>query len=70
MATTESPYMTTEELAALIRSNPVAIHSMRHRGTAPRGQRVGRRVLFHRDDVAAWMQARLDADPLAQRATA
>lgn len=71
MATiTESPYMTTKELAVLIRSTPEAIRAMRYRGTAPRGSRVGRRVLWHRDDVTAWLDARRDADPLAQRATA
>lgn len=61
---TASPYMTTPELALLIRRTPQAIRQMRTRGTAPQGTRFGRQVLFHRDDVWAWLEAKRDTDPL------
>ncbi|WP_405794050.1 helix-turn-helix domain-containing protein [Streptomyces sp. NBC_01506] len=65
---TESPYMTTKEVAALIRKTPHAVRQMRHRGLAPKGMRVGRSVLYHRDAVAAWLTKRTAGDALAQRA--
>lgn len=65
---TDSPYMTTKEVAALIRKTPHAVRQMRHRGLGPKGIRIGRNVLHHRDVVAAWLVARENSDPLAQRA--
>lgn len=66
--TQASPFMTTPELAILIRRTPQAIRQMRYRGTAPKGTRVGRDLLFHRDDVQEWLQAKELADPLHQLA--
>jgi excisionase family DNA binding protein len=63
-----SPYMTTNELALLIRKKRQDIWAMRTRGTAPKGTRIGRQVLFHRDDVQEWLQAKELADPLHQLA--
>ena len=73
MATTTTAVpdlMTTAELAAHIRKTPHAVRQMRHRGIGPRGTRVGRNTLYARDVVMAWLAAREQADPLAQRATA
>ncbi|MGW1137624.1 helix-turn-helix transcriptional regulator [Streptomyces zhihengii] len=61
-------FMTTAELAALLRKSPAAVRQMRHRGQAPRGTRVGRDVLYAVADVEAWLAAKTAADPLAQRA--
>ena len=66
--TTASPYMTTKELAEILRTTPNAVRIMRHRGDAPRGFRRGRSVLYPRAAVAAWLAAKEAADPLAQRA--
>lgn len=66
-ATAESPYLTTVELAALLRKEPATIRQMRHRGTGPRGTRVGREVLYDRDDIDTWMQAKRDADQVGAR---
>lgn len=66
--TPTSPYMTTTELAEILHTSPEAIRQMRYRGQAPKGFRRGRRVLFNRTVVAAWLAAREAADPLAQRA--
>lgn len=65
---TASPYMTTKELAALIRKTPAAVRQMRSRGDGPIGVRVGRDVIYDRRMVTAWLQSRTDTDRLAQRA--
>lgn len=64
---TESPYMTTKEVAVLLRKTPHAVRQMRHRGVGPKGTRFGREVLYLRKVVTAWLTAREDSDPLAQR---
>ncbi|MFE3004203.1 helix-turn-helix domain-containing protein [Streptomyces sp. CB02366] len=69
--TTAAPdLMTTKEVAALIRKTPHAVRQMRHRGIGPQGTRFGRDTLYRRDVVLAWLEAREQADPLAQRALA
>ena len=67
---TASPYMTTRELAVLIRKTPAAVRQMRYRGEAPAGMRIGRGVIYERSVVAAWLAAKAASDPLAQRAAA
>ncbi|MFF9279574.1 helix-turn-helix transcriptional regulator [Streptomyces griseosporeus] len=67
---TTSPFMTTKELADHVRKTPSTIRGWRHRGTGPRGTKVGREVLYRRDVVAAWLRQREDADEIGQRATA
>ena len=67
---TASPYMTTKELADLIRKTPAAVRQMRYRGEAPAGMRIGRDVIYERIVVAAWLEAKAASDPLAQRAAA
>lgn len=67
---TASQYMTTKEVAALIRRSPDAVRMMRHRGEGPAGVKVGRFVLYDRKVVTAWIAAKFAADPLAQRAHA
>ncbi|MEU7010405.1 helix-turn-helix domain-containing protein [Streptomyces sp. NPDC046332] len=68
--TTASPFMTTAELAGILRTTPNAIRIMRHRGQAPQGMRQGRQVLYRRTVVEAWLKAREAADLLGQRAAA
>ncbi|MFE7947430.1 helix-turn-helix transcriptional regulator [Streptomyces sp. NPDC057426] len=65
---TPQQFVTTRELAALLRKTPGAIKTMRHRGKAPRGFRVGREVLYPTAEVDAWLAARMANDRLAQRA--
>lgn len=65
---TASPYITTKELADILRTTPNAVRIMRHRGAAPAGFRRGRQVLFNRSVVQAWLAAQEAADALAQRA--
>lgn len=42
-------------------AGPVAtLRYWRHLGTGPTSFRLGRRVLYHRDDLHAWIDARRD----------
>lgn len=70
MATTTSPYMTTKELAALVRKSPATVRGWRHRGIGPRGTKLGKEVLYHRDTVSKWLKAKESADEIGQRASA
>jgi predicted DNA-binding transcriptional regulator AlpA len=67
---TASPYLTTKEVAALIRKRPEALRQMRRRGTGPRGVRIGRSVLYDRSDVQRWLAAKAASDEFALRAVA
>lgn len=70
MATTTSPYMKTAELAALVRKSQATVRGWRHRGIGPRGTKIGKDVLYHRDAVREWLQAKESADEIGQRASA
>lgn len=43
--------LTTEELADLLRTTPESCRYWRHVGKGPRSFKVGRRVLYAREDV-------------------
>ena len=49
--------ITTAEAAALLRVAPETLRYWRWRGEGPRSFRVGRRVLYERADIAAWLDA-------------
>jgi excisionase family DNA binding protein len=44
-------YMTTAEVAHLLRTSPESVRYWRHIGKGPRSFRVGRKVLYDRRDV-------------------
>jgi excisionase family DNA binding protein len=48
-------YITTEELAELIRTPESSLRYWRHRGEGPRYFKVGRRVLYDTEDVQTWI---------------
>ena len=50
-------YMTTAEVAELVRAAPETVRYWRWNGTGPRSFRVGRRVLYARADVEAFIEA-------------
>jgi hypothetical protein len=52
--------LTTEEVAALIRTTPAGVANMRYRGVGPRGIRAGKRVLYRESEVLAWLDSRAD----------
>lgn len=63
--------MTTEEVAALLRTTPETVRYWRHIGKGPKSFKVGRRVLYARADLDAHVtEARGSTDeirPLAEQ---
>lgn len=48
-------YMTTAEVAEILRTSPETVRWFRYVGKGPRSFKVGRRVLYERSDVEAWL---------------
>lgn len=53
-------HVTTEELAEELRTSPETVRYWRQVGKGPKSFKVGRRVLYAREDVDAWVQAASD----------
>ncbi|HXH78180.1 helix-turn-helix domain-containing protein [Nocardioides sp.] len=51
MRTDIAEYLTTEEVAATLRTSPETVRYWRHIGKGPRSFKVGRRVLYAAVDV-------------------
>ncbi|MDB6136899.1 MAG: transcriptional regulator, MerR family [Verrucomicrobiales bacterium] len=54
---TPSDLLTLPEAAELLRAPVATLRYWRHLGSGPRSFRLGRRVLYRRDDVQAWVDA-------------
>jgi excisionase family DNA binding protein len=52
--------LTIAEAAALLRAPVATLRYWRHLGTGPRSFRLGRRVLYRRDDLRTWIEAQQD----------
>jgi excisionase family DNA binding protein len=50
--------LTITEAADLLRTPVTTLRYWRHQGIGPRSFRLGRRVLYRRDDVHAWIDAK------------
>lgn len=50
-----SRFLTTFELADLLRTSPSTVRYWRTTGYGPAGRRIGRRVLYDREDVESWL---------------
>lgn len=48
--------MTTEEVAAEVRAPLETLRYWRHIGKGPKSFKLGRRVLYRREDVEAWLE--------------
>ena len=48
--------LTIDEAALLLRAPVATLRYWRHLGTGPRSFRLGRRVLYRRDDLQAWVE--------------
>lgn len=48
-------FMTTTEVATLLRTSPETVRYWRHIGTGPKSFKTGRRVLYASEDVEAWI---------------
>ncbi len=51
----EPDLLTITEAAELLRAPVATLRYWRHLGTGPRSFRLGRRVLYRRDDLHAWI---------------
>ncbi|GAB3325171.1 hypothetical protein GCM10027451_49800 [Geodermatophilus aquaeductus] len=56
----ELALLTITEAAQLLRAPVATLRYWRHLGTGPTSFRLGRRVLYRRDDLHAWIDARRD----------
>jgi excisionase family DNA binding protein len=56
MNASDTPWMTTEEVAAYLKESVDTVRAWRYRGTGPVGHRSARHVRYHRDDVDEWMR--------------
>lgn len=59
-------YLTTAEVADLLRTSPETVRYWRHVGKGPRSFKLGRRVLYAYDDVTSWINAMRDAQKRGQ----
>ncbi len=59
-AESASDLLTITEAAELLRAPVATLRYWRHLGTGPHSFRLGRRVLYRRDDLRAWIDARRD----------
>jgi excisionase family DNA binding protein len=59
----DSEYMTTKEVADLLRTPIESVRFWRHVRKGPPSFKVGRRVLYARKDVEAWIAAAREAQP-------
>lgn len=55
-------FMTTAEVAELARTSPETVRYWRHVGKGPAGVKVGRKVLYDRDEVARWLRGLASAE--------
>jgi excisionase family DNA binding protein len=53
----DSEWLTTEELATLLKVPVPTVRAWRHNGSGPEGVRLGRHVRYRRDSVGAWISA-------------
>ena len=58
----ETPdYLVTEEVANLARTTPATVRYWHHAGLGPKSFKVGRRRLYARADVEAWLNEAREA---------
>lgn len=58
-------YLTTDELAAIVRTPVETVRYWRHVGKGPRSFKIGRRVLYARTDIESWITREKAAQGLA-----
>lgn len=56
----EPELLTISEAAQLLRAPVATLRYWRHLGTGPRSFRLGRRVLYRRDDLHHWIDGQRD----------
>jgi excisionase family DNA binding protein len=66
----EVTWLTTSEVAELLRVSVATIHDWRTNKIGPRAYRVGRRLLWRRGEVEEWVLSRGDSAPTGEPAVA
>jgi predicted DNA-binding transcriptional regulator AlpA len=60
---TLSQYLTTEQVAEIVHLTPATVRYWRHMNTGPKHFRAGgKRVLYRREDIDAWLDEQYAAD--------
>lgn len=59
--TAAAELLTLEEAAAVLRTPVATLRYWRHLGVGPDGFRLGRQVVYRRDDVNGWVAERKQA---------
>ena len=59
--------LTTTEVAGLLRTSQKAIYAMAARGQLPGVTRIGRRLLYRRDDLLRWLDESRAPSPEGDR---
>lgn len=68
MSSSALPFLVTaDEAAALLRTSRKAIYAMAERALLPGATRIGRRLLFRRDDLLSWLDEQRAASPGGSR---
>ena len=68
LALAELPVLlTADETASLLRTSRTAIYAMTARGQLPGVTRIGRRVLYRRDDLLDWLGRKRTPSPKEER---
>jgi predicted DNA-binding transcriptional regulator AlpA len=63
----DEQWLTSDEVVARYRlTSKAALYAMRHRGTGPRGYRIGRVVMFKESELLAWEATRADPERTAR----
>jgi predicted DNA-binding transcriptional regulator AlpA len=57
-----SDLVTLAEAAEMLRTSPATLRYWRHVGTGPRSAKIGRRVVYRRVELAAWLDAQFDRE--------
>jgi len=58
MSEQEPAYLRTDEAARLVRLAPNTLKNMRARGGGPPWRKLGKIVVYNRDELIAWVEAR------------
>jgi excisionase family DNA binding protein len=66
-AVPEPLLLTTDEVAAILRTSRKAVYAMAERAQIPGVTRIGRRLLIRRDDLLSWLDERRAASPGGSR---
>ena len=63
--TREGDLLLLPEVAQITRQSVSTLRWLRHKGEGPPGFKVGRRLLFRRGEVEAWLRRHEQAEPRA-----